>query len=299
MKRKLVKQGSATMMVSLPSKWIKKNELEKGDEVDIEEVDNTLVISEKNISSEKKEIEMSIDTDVESAVRIMLVNAYRLGYDRIKINFKDEKVFNIIKLETYNHILGFELISKTNNQCIIENITEPSKDQFDNIFSKIILNIEELLVSTEKMLKGDKVEYSTTEQKIMQYANFCRRILTKEHDNNYALKWSFHVELIHGQRELYHLMKYLEKNKVKYERELIVLLENCKDVFNLLKKAYYEKKLSYIEEIHRIEKEITYKKGYPIFEKTKSPVVAHNIMKAHRDFYLASSQLSTIININK
>ena len=33
MKRKLVKQGAGTMMISLPTKWIKENNLDKGDEV--------------------------------------------------------------------------------------------------------------------------------------------------------------------------------------------------------------------------------------------------------------------------
>ena len=40
MKRKIVKQGKATMTVSLPSKWIKNNNINNADEVDIEEIEN-------------------------------------------------------------------------------------------------------------------------------------------------------------------------------------------------------------------------------------------------------------------
>ena len=43
MKRKLVKQGPATLMVSLPVKWLQSQNLNKGDEVDIEVKDNKIV----------------------------------------------------------------------------------------------------------------------------------------------------------------------------------------------------------------------------------------------------------------
>ena len=38
MKRKIVKQGSATMTISLPATWIKKFNLKVGDELEIDEV---------------------------------------------------------------------------------------------------------------------------------------------------------------------------------------------------------------------------------------------------------------------
>ena len=49
MKRKIVKQGAATLMISLPSKWCKKFGLKKGDEVDIETANDSLLVSPKEI----------------------------------------------------------------------------------------------------------------------------------------------------------------------------------------------------------------------------------------------------------
>jgi len=45
MKRKLIEQGGGTLMVSLPSRWIRDFELEKGDEVEIEEIGKQIIIS--------------------------------------------------------------------------------------------------------------------------------------------------------------------------------------------------------------------------------------------------------------
>ena len=36
MKRKVVKQGKSTLMISLPSKWVKDNNINRGDEIDLQ-----------------------------------------------------------------------------------------------------------------------------------------------------------------------------------------------------------------------------------------------------------------------
>ena len=88
MKRKLVKQGSSTMMVSLPSKWIQKNQLNKGDEIDLELNNNMLIIKkEGNYEKTIKKTEVKITTNNESSIRTIIKNSYRLGYDLIKIEF--------------------------------------------------------------------------------------------------------------------------------------------------------------------------------------------------------------------
>ncbi len=44
MKRKVSLHGPSTLTVSLPSKWVKKYCIKKGDELDIEEKNSTLII---------------------------------------------------------------------------------------------------------------------------------------------------------------------------------------------------------------------------------------------------------------
>ncbi len=291
MKRKLVKQGSATMMVSLPSKWIKANNLDKGDEVDIEEKRNSLIINPES-KKKKNETEIQITGLTESSIRTIITNAYRLGYDKIKVNFQDKSVLPVIQKTLDKNLIGFEIIKKTDKGCEIENITEPSYEQFDNIFSKIFLNIEELFQITGSNLKGEKKEFEDAERKIQQFDNFCRRVIAKnEIYEKMQLRWAFHAELIHAQRELYHLLKYLEKNKVKVDKEVFLMLEDSKRVFQMLKQAYQEKNISLLERIHGEEKELIYKKGYSSIKKS-NPIIIHHLMNVIRNLYLAASPLT-------
>ena len=45
MKRKVAQIGPATLMVSLPSKWVKRNKVKKGQEVDVIEDNTKLTVS--------------------------------------------------------------------------------------------------------------------------------------------------------------------------------------------------------------------------------------------------------------
>jgi len=293
MKRKLVRQGAATMMISLPSKWIKENKLDKGDEVDVENIGNKLEIS-LDLNEKRKEVEINVSSLTESAIRTIITNTYRYGYDKVKINFKNKDSLVLIEDTVKNNLLGFEIIKRSDKFCEIENITEPAHEQIDNIFSKMFMNIDELFIIAEKMINGEKEDFEEIERKIQQFDNFCRRVILKNGLNEKSTqKMLFHSEVIHAQREIYHLLKYISKNKIKNTDSALFLLKKCKEIFDHVKEAYLKKDLSIVEKIHEIEKELVYKKGYSQIKD--NPIVIHHLMSSIREFYLSSSPLVGII----
>ncbi|MCD4666655.1 hypothetical protein K8R47_02490 [archaeon] len=293
MKRKLVQQGTSTLMTSLPSKWIKYNNLKKGDEISLEIKDNSLAIN-SDIKQIKKETTININSSIESSIRTIITNYYRFGYDKLKINFNSENQFKIIKNTVKNNLIGFEIIKKSQNSCEIENITEPSKNQFDNIFLKVLFNIEELFKIIGDLLNNKKPyeDVEEIEKNIYQFDNFCRRVISKENPTRIM----FHNELIHAQRDLYFLIKYLQNNKIKSEKEFINLLNNCKEIYLLLKEAYLKKEIKNIEKIHELEKQFIYKKGYDSLKKSKNNIIIYHLLSSIRNFYLASSPLVGILS---
>lgn len=296
MKRKLVKHGEATMMISLPAKWLRENKLSKGDELDVKEENNDLIISLEPSEIKKKETEINLESLTESSIRTIISNTYRLGYDKIKINFDNQDALKIITQVIHRTLLGFEIIEKSKDYCLIENITEPSKEQFENIFSKVFLNIDDLFELTKESLSGKKVEFQQPMFKIQQFDNFCRRIITKNRlYESYNLRWAFQSALLHGSRDLYHLLRYLDKNKINAEKEIFNFLEDCRDIVDKIKQAFLEKDIKKLEKIHESEKELIYKKGYRLLEKTKNPIVVHHIIQSIRNFYLSTSPLIGII----
>lgn len=292
MKRRLVKQGATTMMVSLPANWIRANKLEKGSEVELNEIENNLIIS-KDIKDTIKETEITLNNSLESSVRIIITNLYRENFSRIKINFKDKKSLLILKEIIDDQLLGFEIIKKAENYCIVESITDPTGEQFDNIFSKLLLNIEDLFDLTEQYFLGEKPEFIKTENKIKEFDNLCRRIIYRENYPKSELRVDFHSELIHGQRELYLLLLFLSKNRFKAGKQELELLKESRKTFEMLKETYYNKNLELVENLTVFQNQ-SYNKAYKELEKS-NPVIVHHLMNAIRGFYLAASPLTGII----
>ena len=292
MKRKIVKQGAATLMVSLPSKWTKRINLQKGDEVEITEKDNSLLISPGS-QSFKKESKVQITSETESSIRTIITNAYRMGYESLLVYFDSEKEFDHIRNSVKN-LIGFEIVTKERNKCVIENITEPSDEKFDAIFKKVLLNTTETFNILRSIFKKEKVfeDFNEVTLRTKKYDNFCRRLLLKSNPDDIILRWGFHSYIVHAQRELHHLINYLSKSKISIDKEELKLLDEAEKLFDMLSQAYNKKDLKLLEEIHSLEKDLVYKKGYTLLnDKTKDGVIAHYLVSAVRYFYLASSPL--------
>ena len=84
MKRKLVKLGESTIMISLPQKWINKFNLKKGDEIELEEKDNMIEIT-TDLKTEIKEKEIELNGMDPYSVKRYLSALYKTGY--YNINF--------------------------------------------------------------------------------------------------------------------------------------------------------------------------------------------------------------------
>ena len=295
MKRKIVKQGAATLMVSLPSKWARRVNLKKGDEINIEESDDSLLLS-KERTEIKKQTSFDLTTYSESSIRAALWNAYRAGCDSIIINFVDENQYAIIKDTIKNYIVGFDVTKKEKNSCVVESITEPAEAQFDVIFRKILYNISLLIDITEARLqnKSGVEDYKDVVFKIHQYDNFCRRVITKRNLPDAQLLWTFLTLLIHGQRELYHLNRFLDKSSVRFKN--FQFLTHLRKIFNLLHEGYVTQDKKKLERIHELEKKIIYNELYKLIQKNqKENVILYHLAAAVRNFYLSGSPLIGIL----
>lgn len=299
MKRKLVQQGTSTLMISLPSKWVKANNLSKGSDVEVEETNNELVISadKSNIKLEKN---LKLINLTESNIRSLITNAYRTGYSKIKVAFNNEQQFKILEEIIKTRLIGFEVIKKSKSECVIENVTEPDHQQFNNILGKMFDNINELIGITEKRLKNDKFDdnYEEVEERIQKYDNFCRRVIyDKKHDvGDDKLMWAFLSLIIHAQRELYFINKIIDK-KIKSNNDIILLINNFKENFDLLVKSYNDKNADLLGKLNTNEREMVFKKGYSILEKAegKNILISFHLISGIRRINQASSPLTGLI----
>jgi len=272
---------------------VKSNNLDKGSEIDIDEKENVLEISVER-KEKKKELKINIQGYSPTAIRSILTNAYRLSYDKIIVEYSSEKESESISQTLKRSLIGFEMVAKTEKYSVIENITEPSLVHSDVVFMRLLHNIKELLEATKRMMNtGKEHEYiKELEENIQRYDNFCRRSAISD-----TLMTAFYKEVSQAQREIYLIAQYLNTEKTKVSKETQDLYDTSIYVFEKLREAYSKKDISMLEEIHIIEKEIIYDKGYKLLKTKKGAenIIIFRTLTAIRMFYLSVSPLIGMI----
>ncbi len=299
MKRKVVQQGAATLMVSLPAKWAKAHHVKKGSEVLLKPMEGGLFVS-ADILEPKTKATITLVGLTESSIRTLITNTYRKGRDIITVHFKTEKQFEILKKVVKTRLIGFEVISRGKGVCVVENITEPSAEQFETLMRKMFYNISELFDLTEENLKHPKVllDVEEAEERIQRYSNFCYRVIANKRlqTRNSEFLWMFIALIVHGQRELYLLNRYLNSN-TKISKEVASFCHHARKIFDIIRKSYFEKDVSLLGEVHDIEKELLYSEGYGLLQESKrhDNIALYYLMSAIRRFYQSNSPLSGML----
>jgi phosphate uptake regulator len=273
MKRKVAQIGPCTLMVSLPAKWAKTNNIKKGDEVDIIEENQLLKISvnESKPVLRKKILDTS---NIEKNITRYLAAIYRKGYDSVEIRFKEPGFIKEIQ-KSLRFFIGFEIVEHGDHYCRIKKISAGVEGEFDSILKRTFLL---LLSSSEDSLKIiKKGEFSSLidmyhlEETNNTFTTFCRRLLLKQNNNiNYVVPI------------LYYIIEQLEKIADEYKyicdclmgfkknEKLSANMINIYSLVNDLLRSFYHYFYKYdIKDSFKISiksKEII-KKSYQLFEK--------------------------------
>jgi len=143
MKRKVVQHGPSTLIISLPSNWIKQNNVRSGDELDVIEQDKTLVM-ESNSSTSIKSMTQNISSLEPFLVRTFLARIYQKGYDRAYLVHNDTVLLKTIQEKTLE-LIGYEIIEQNNKYCLIQSISSHIELDFDNSLRKAFVIAKQML----------------------------------------------------------------------------------------------------------------------------------------------------------
>ncbi|MBI2102530.1 AbrB/MazE/SpoVT family DNA-binding domain-containing protein [Candidatus Woesearchaeota archaeon] len=187
MQRKVIQQGPSTMMVSLPSKWVKENNIKKGDELTVDLNNNQLTIFPHNTGVEKKT--MLFFKAKEEYLDRILMSKYREGYDEIVVKYDDPATIEKIR-ETLKYLLGLEIIDQTGHSCIIKNISQGSHEDYPAMLRRlfqIMLTIADSCLEYTKT-KEEKYRHTAIDlrETLVKLQQFCLRLINQQ--NSYSVQ---------------------------------------------------------------------------------------------------------------
>ncbi|MFC1697587.1 AbrB/MazE/SpoVT family DNA-binding domain-containing protein [Nanoarchaeota archaeon] len=241
MKRKLIEQGGTTLMTSLPSKWLKKFGLKKGDEIDLNIDDQSIIIGTQQDSYNKSKINL---TGMHIGLAWRFINsAYKKGVDELEISFDENMIKGknlkdqISTLKFLNQVtddlIGMEIINHGKSYCTIKEISSSSSEDFTHILNRIILNLMEISLSNKEYFETkDQISLEgsifTTERNINRLTKYCIRILNKKNSGvDDRLKY---FKIIHDLEIIGDILTEISKkvlsNKTKKETKELILLSH-------------------------------------------------------------------------
>ena len=258
MKRKINLVGTGTLTISLPSSWVKKNNLQKGEELEITEKNNELILSSEKKNEEKKEITIDIPSSTNFSRRFIQV-PYIQGYDVIKFTSNDPKVFQKIEENMYT-VIGFEIVEQGKGYCIVENITKQKGEDFEKIFFRLfnlVFTVNEYLI--EGMRKDNKESYKLMIQ-IEDLANkldlFCRRLINLQETNQIqvAASYYFLTRSLEGITDIYEdIAKKIKFNRIVNKDFFISILVSFGEMLQAIRESKSETWSNNIGKYHEIE----------------------------------------------
>lgn len=136
--RKLIKFGNSSYIISLPNRWLKKNDLKKGDLVYFEETKNDeLILKPREIINseiEKKEITI-VEYNMED-LRRKLVSAYIAGYDIMSVSIRGFR--DLERIKSYLRLLmTFEIIDQTKEKIVAKDLLDINEISMKKLIKRI------------------------------------------------------------------------------------------------------------------------------------------------------------------
>lgn len=135
MERKLIQLSPSTRVVSMPSNWLRKNKLSKGDSVFLEEKENDIIIS-KNAGKGRKNISVDISELTEDLIWQVFDAVYINGYSEIIMKTKNHKQALLLS-KVVKYFPGMIIQEERDNYVKVVDIISKEEIDFSSILGRI------------------------------------------------------------------------------------------------------------------------------------------------------------------
>lgn len=259
------------MTITLPNQWAKDLNLKAGDEIEVAEINHSLVINGKQHNRHKS---TTIDITGLSIPMIwrFFQSAYREGYDEIKLIYDSKKkdhqgAYNYYTSqfeyksmgekpntkpavemiqELVNRFIGVEIIDHGENYCTIREMGELTSKEFENSLRRVFLLILELFDTTINLIKNNDIgdinickKLHSMDINVDRFIDYCCRINNKINDSSFQknkpLMFStlFILELLGDE------FKYIGTHIAKSKKKLNEILDFTEIVKNHFERYYH------------------------------------------------------------
>src|SRR3989338_484267 len=266
--RRIIKFGDSSHVISLPKKWIDKNNLKKGDLVVCNEETNELRILPHiaDFKQNAKEITITLTENDKGRVKHKISSAYVNNYGLINLIADDLLIFvQEIRIATSN-LMALEIIQQTSKKIVLKDFLDIKEISIIDTIRRIDLILLSISEDVLKSLSGfDLLEGIKQKEMDVNRLSFLlfkvlkkcsdnkvRQILDVTHDE-VLFYWDIVLNLERIADNFKRLPRYVDGKlsdlKVEFVKDLI-------EIYKLIMKAFYKSDLDIAVKIKEEIKEM-------------------------------------------
>jgi bifunctional DNA-binding transcriptional regulator/antitoxin component of YhaV-PrlF toxin-antitoxin module len=139
MKRKIIRQGIGGGTVYLPKKWLDQRGIKPGDEIEITETGEGLLLQSKSEPSKKKAT-VEVEKGDAGILEYIMFNHYNAGYDKLTIKgpVRQKAILDLLPF-----LNGFEMTSAKEGELTIEAISESLPEKSEVLMKQAFFILKE------------------------------------------------------------------------------------------------------------------------------------------------------------
>jgi len=251
MKRKVNRVGQNTLTVSLPSKWVKENHIERGDSLVLVPKQNTL-----KISTTEKKTHSSIHVDItnynKTLVKRIMDHIYLKEIQKVILTFKNQDIADYrhkkrISIHKFlqklsERFIGLEIVNQQPDRIVYQNMFRLSNPKnIEQINQRVAYLLQDFLHEFMMGLKKDPVEFQEIckdyHDRITKFIGLHNRI-TKQSNLSAQAKTSYYLLNSHLDK-IADKIVHAAKRAIQIRKPSLKLIEGTKELLMLLK-AYFQ-----------------------------------------------------------
>jgi len=239
MRRKVIQIADSTQLVSLPRKWALRQNIKKGEELEVQEEGTRLLISTVGSSKLFRQTEINL-TDMGDIIPRVLHALYKVGYDEVLLRYDNPETVSQIQRMLHEEMIGFEIIEQKPTYCVIKTIAGGYDSEYDTILRRTYLLLKTMIEGLVEVIDSGNTT-SVQSLRYMEvgnnkYTGFCRRVINRNGLKKDKLQ-SVHYVLVEELEKIADQGKYIcdyllaSKENVKVDKEIKQLYKDVLDLF--------------------------------------------------------------------
>ncbi|MBN1175847.1 hypothetical protein JXA48_04350 [Candidatus Woesearchaeota archaeon] len=262
MKRKVIQLSEKTLVVSLPTEWIRSQNVEKGAELDCVIQDYKIIFSPQNNRTVLNSIELDVKGISDRVLRWQISSLHKQGYDEIIILNYTDKHYEIIEDLVKHLFVGFIIKEQSQLRIKIGSVAMVDASEFDSTLRRAFRLVDEVFSDLHIAFKNKDKELLARqinhEHINNQLTNFCECLLNKNLSQKdkghfwYVVSWNLE-KIVDNPK--YIASYYLDKT-LDVTDETLSLLQEIRDYANLWYDLFYNFSFEKLVKLNSKKKEL-------------------------------------------